>query len=116
VTTGTRREPADLLTVTPERFRRALWRSFLRCGLTGDIDIAVHAAMTVISPVIQAKDSEITRLRTAAARSKPPTRPRSAAPGTASARAASARAASARASTARLDGPAVPHPRRDRPA
>jgi hypothetical protein len=102
----------DLLTVTPERFRRALWRSFLRCGLTGDIDTAVHAAMIVISPVIQAKDSEITRLRTAVARSKPPTRPR-----TAASRAAASRAGSARASTARLDGPVVPHQaRRDRPA
>ena len=31
-----RKEPADLLTVTAERLRRALGRSFLRYGISGD--------------------------------------------------------------------------------
>lgn len=68
VTTAARRDPADLLALTPERFRRALWRSFLRYGVGGDLDAAVHAAMTVIGPVLEARDAEITRLREAVTR------------------------------------------------
>ena len=41
------KEPSDLLTVTAERLRRALGRSFLRYGIPGDPDAAVHAAMNV---------------------------------------------------------------------
>ena len=58
-----RKEPADLLTVTAERLRRALGRSFLRYGISGDLDTAVHAAMNVIEPVLDARDTEILRLR-----------------------------------------------------
>jgi hypothetical protein len=58
-----RKEPADLLTVTAERLRRALGRSFLRYGLSGDLETAVHAAMNVIEPVLDARDTEILRLR-----------------------------------------------------
>ena len=58
-----RKEPADLLTVTAERLRRALGRSFLRYGVPGDPEIAVHAAMNVIEPVLDARDTEILRLR-----------------------------------------------------
>ena len=58
-----RKEPPDLLTVTAERLRRALGRSFLRYGLSGDLETAVHAAMNVIEPVLDARDSEIVRLR-----------------------------------------------------
>ena len=58
-----RKEPADLLTVTAERLRRALGRSFLRYGISGDLETAVHAAMNVIEPVLDARDSEILRLR-----------------------------------------------------
>ena len=58
-----RKEPADLLTVTAERLRRALGRSFLRYGVSGDVETAVHAAMNVIEPVLDARDSEILRLR-----------------------------------------------------
>jgi len=58
-----RKEPADLLTVTAERLRRALGRSFLRYGISGDPEIAVHAAMNVIEPVLDARDTEILRLR-----------------------------------------------------
>ena len=57
------KEPADLLTVTAERLRRALGRSFLRYGIPGDLDTAVHAAMNVIEPVLDARDTEILRLR-----------------------------------------------------
>ena len=57
-----RKEPADLLTVTAERLRRALGRSFLRYGVPGDPEIAVHAAMNVIEPVLDARDTEILRL------------------------------------------------------
>jgi hypothetical protein len=57
------KEPADLLTVTAERLRRALGRSFLRYGIPGDPEIAVHAAMNVIEPVLDARDTEILRLR-----------------------------------------------------
>jgi hypothetical protein len=58
-----RKEPADLLTVTAERLRRALGRSFLRYGVSGDLETAVHAAMNVIEPVLDARDTEILRLR-----------------------------------------------------
>lgn len=53
----------DLLAVTPGRIQRALWRSFLRYGVTGELDIAVNAAMNVVGPVLAARDAEITRLR-----------------------------------------------------
>ena len=62
--------------VTPARVRRALWRSFLRYGVAADIDTAVHAAMNVIGPVLEAKDAEITRLRDAVRRAKPRSRSR----------------------------------------
>ena len=58
-----RMEQADLLTVTAERLRRALGRSFLRYGVSGDLETAVHAAMNVVEPVLDARDSEILRLR-----------------------------------------------------
>ena len=58
-----RKEQADLLTVTAERLRRALGRSFLRYGIPGDPETAVHAAMNVIEPVLDARDTEILRLR-----------------------------------------------------
>ena len=58
-----RKEPPDLLTVTAERLRRALGRSFLRYGVPGDPETAVHAAMNVIEPVLDARDREILRLR-----------------------------------------------------
>lgn len=57
------KEPADLLAVTAERLRRALARSYLRYGLAADLEAAVHAAMNVIEPVLEARDSEILRLR-----------------------------------------------------
>jgi hypothetical protein len=57
------KEPADLLAVTAERLRRALGRSFLRYGMAGDLETAVHAAMNVIEPVLDARDTEILRLR-----------------------------------------------------
>ncbi len=60
---GSNKEPADLLVVTAERLRRALGRSFLRYGLSGDVEIAVHAAMNVVEPVLDARDTEILRLR-----------------------------------------------------
>ena|SRR5438105_11060204 len=60
---GARKESADLLAVTAERLRRALGRSFLRYGIPGDPDAAVHAAMNVIEPVLDARDTEILRLR-----------------------------------------------------
>jgi len=53
----------DLLAVTGERLRRALARSFLRYGIPGDPETAVHAAMNVVEPVLQARDTEILRLR-----------------------------------------------------
>jgi hypothetical protein len=56
-------DPPDLLAVTAQRLRRALARSFLRYGVPGDLETAVHAAMNVIEPVLQARDSEILRLR-----------------------------------------------------
>ena len=61
--TGAHKEPTDLLAVTAERLRRALGRSFLRYGLAGDLETAVHAAMNVIEPVLDARDTEILRLR-----------------------------------------------------
>jgi hypothetical protein len=63
---GSRLDPADpaaMLAVTAERLRRALARSFLRYGVPGDPEAAVHAAMNVIEPVLQARDTEIVRLR-----------------------------------------------------
>ncbi len=57
------KDPADLLAVTAERLRRALGRSFLRYGIPGDLETAVHAAMNVIEPVLDARDTEILRLR-----------------------------------------------------
>ncbi len=56
-------DPPDLLAVTSQRLRHALARSFLRYGITGDLEAAVHAAMNVIEPVLQARDTEIVRLR-----------------------------------------------------
>jgi hypothetical protein len=56
-------ENGDLLAVTAERLRRSLARSFLRYGLVGDLEAAVHAAMNVIEPVLEARDTEILRLR-----------------------------------------------------
>jgi hypothetical protein len=56
-------DPPDLLAVTAQRLQRALARSFLRYGIPGDLDAAVHAAMNVIEPVLQARDTEILRLR-----------------------------------------------------
>jgi hypothetical protein len=53
----------DLLAVTAQRLRRALARSFLRYAVPGDLETAVHAAMNVIEPVLQARDTEILRLR-----------------------------------------------------
>ncbi len=60
---GAQKEPADLLAVTAQRLRRALGRSFLRYGIVGDLETAVHAAMNVIEPVLDARDTEILRLR-----------------------------------------------------
>ena len=56
-------DPPDLLAVIAQRLRRALARSFLRYGIPGDLETAVHAAMNVIEPVLQARDTEIVRLR-----------------------------------------------------
>ena len=56
-------ETPDLLAVTGERLRRALARSFLRYGVPGDPEVAVHAAMNVVEPVLQARETEILRLR-----------------------------------------------------
>jgi hypothetical protein len=60
---GPHKDAADLLTVTAERLRRALGRSFLRYGIASDLEVAVHAAMNVIEPVLDARDTEILRLR-----------------------------------------------------
>jgi hypothetical protein len=60
---GPHKDAADLLTVTAERLRRALGRSFLRYGIASDLEAAVHAAMNVIEPVLDARDTEILRLR-----------------------------------------------------
>jgi hypothetical protein len=61
--TPVRKETTELLAVTAEWLRRALCRSFLRYNIAGDLESAVHAAMNVIEPVLQARDTEITRLR-----------------------------------------------------
>lgn len=63
VKTAARKETTELLAVTAEWLRRALCRSFLRYNVAGDLESAVHAAMNVIEPVLQARDTEITRLR-----------------------------------------------------
>ena len=60
---GPAKEAADLLAVTTQRLRRAMARSFLRHGIPGDLEVAVHAAMNVVEPVLQARDTEILRLR-----------------------------------------------------
>lgn len=57
-----RKDSADLLAVTAEWLRRALRRSFLRYNVTSDLDAAVHAAMNVIEPVLDARDAELARL------------------------------------------------------
>lgn len=57
------KDAGDLLVVTTERLRRALGRSFLRYGVAADLEAAVHAAMNVIEPVLEARDTEILRLR-----------------------------------------------------
>ena len=56
-------EAGELLAVTAERLRRSLARSFLRYGIPGDLEAAVHAAMNVVEPVLEARDGEILRLR-----------------------------------------------------
>ncbi|MGE5289263.1 MAG: hypothetical protein ACM3ML_19110 [Micromonosporaceae bacterium] len=61
--TGQGNDSADLLAVTSQRLRRALGRSFRRYGIPGDLEGAVHAAMNVVEPVLQARDTEILRLR-----------------------------------------------------
>lgn len=61
--TAPRKETSELLLVTTEWLRRALMRSFLRYNVAGDLDSAVHAAMNVIEPVLQARDTEIVRLQ-----------------------------------------------------
>jgi hypothetical protein len=66
----------DLLSVTPERIRRALRRSFLRYGISGELDAAVHAAMNVFGPVLEAKDTEILRLHETLGPLKPAARAR----------------------------------------
>jgi hypothetical protein len=60
---GLRQDPVDLLAVTAQLLQRALARSFLRYGIPGDLEAAVHAAMNVIEPVLAARDTEILRLR-----------------------------------------------------
>ena len=60
---GARKDPVDLLAVTAQRLRKALARSFLRYGIVGDLETAVHAAMNVVEPVLEARDTEILRLR-----------------------------------------------------
>jgi hypothetical protein len=61
--TAPRKESSELLLVTTEWLRRALARSFLRYNVAGDLESALHAAMNVIEPVLQARDTEIIRLR-----------------------------------------------------
>jgi hypothetical protein len=63
VKTAPRKDTSELLLVTTEWLRRALVRSFLRYNAAGDLESAVHAAMNVIEPVLQARDTEIVRLR-----------------------------------------------------
>jgi hypothetical protein len=62
---------AELLAVTAPRLRRALARSFLRYGVPGDPERAVHAAMNVVEPVLEARDTEILRLRDLIAATSP---------------------------------------------
>jgi hypothetical protein len=57
------KDTSELLAVTADRLRRALARSFLRYGVPGDTDVAVHAAMNVVEPVLVARDTELHRLR-----------------------------------------------------
>ena len=85
-------ETEDLLAVTAERLRQALWRSFLRYGVQGDLEATVHAAMNVIEPVLLAHDTEIQRLLLLI-----PVKP-------ATGRAATGRAATGRAATGRAVG------------
>lgn len=73
-----RKDALDLLEVTPERFRRALWHSFLRYGVSGDLNAAVHAAMNVLGPVLAARDAEIAALREAVTGAQRAPRPRAA--------------------------------------
>ncbi|MGH3155665.1 MAG: hypothetical protein ACRDNF_03675 [Streptosporangiaceae bacterium] len=61
--TAPKKDTVELLAVTAELLRRALSRSFLRYNITGDLESAVHAAMNVIEPVLEARDIEIARLR-----------------------------------------------------
>lgn len=61
--TASAKDPMDLLDVTTERLRHALARSFLRYSIPGDLDAAIHAAMNVIEPVLEARDRELLRLR-----------------------------------------------------
>jgi hypothetical protein len=75
-----RKDALDLLEVTPERFRRALWHSFLRYGVSSDLDAAVHAAMNVLGPVLAARDAEIAALREAVTGAQRAPRARPAAP------------------------------------
>lgn len=56
-------DAGELLAVTAERLRRSLARSFLRYGMATDLEAAVHAAMNVVEPVLEARDTEILRLR-----------------------------------------------------
>ena len=56
-------DAGELLAVTAERLRRSLARSFLRYGIAGDLEAAVYAAMNVVEPVLEARDTEILRLR-----------------------------------------------------
>jgi hypothetical protein len=67
VPSASRKDSADLLAVTAEWLRRALRRSFLRYNVAGDLDAAVHAAMNVIEPVLEARDTELARLARLAA-------------------------------------------------
>src|ERR1700723_2422375 len=48
-------DPPDLLTVTAQRLRRALARSFLRYGVAGDPEGAGHAGVNVIQPGLQGR-------------------------------------------------------------
>jgi len=64
-------ETSELLAVTAERLRRSLARSFLRYGLVSELEAAVHAAMNVVEPVLEARDTEILRLRQLMAGKRP---------------------------------------------
>ncbi len=103
----------DLAAISPERIRRALWRSFLRHGVTGELDVAVHAAMNIVGPVLAARDAEITRLHETLGRVTAPGQPTA---GSARARTAVRPRASAvraqpparsRAGATRADSPAM---------